>query len=179
MTFSHEPYYERMLAGEALELTASGSADIAPTSALITLRPGVRITALWNGEDVPFERELPVFRTDQPLVVQLSRSLIPDRTILHLEWAPPNSYVVDPDVRRRASAVFQLKERTNRLVIPASALAEVASHLPVEEGWFVFRIFEYHVIQDVLRIVRLKESMRESLRAVQSIGFGLYVKMRR
>ncbi len=86
---------------------------------------------------------------------------------------------MNPDVLRRASAVFQLRERTDRLVIPASALAEVASHLPDAEGGFVFRIYEYHVMQDVLQIVRIKEGIAENLRAVQSNGFGLYVKMRR
>jgi hypothetical protein len=179
VTFSHEPYYEHMLAGGAIELTASGSDDIEPTSASLTLRPGMRITSLWNGEHLSFEHVLTEFRTDKPLVVELSRQLDPDRTILHLEWAPPNSFVVDPDVRRRASAVFQLQERTDRLVIPASALAEIASHLPVAEGWFVFRIYEYHVMQDVLEIVRIKDGITESLRAVQSNGFGLYVKIGR
>jgi hypothetical protein len=179
VSFAHEPYYERMLAGEAIELTASGSEDIEPTSASITLRQGMRITSLRNGEELPFEHELTVFRTDLPLVVNLDRPLDPDRSLLLLAYAPPPPFDVDPDVVRRATAVFKLQERTDRLVIPASALAAVASQLPAPEGGFVFRIYEYRVMEDALEIVRIKDGITEALSALQSNGFGLYVRLRR
>ena len=179
VTFSHEPSYDRIVAGESIELTASGSDEIGPTSASITVNPGIRITTLWNGAELDFEHVRPEFRTDQPLVVELNRQLDPDMTVIDLAYVPPPPYEVDPDVQRRASAVFILQERTNRLVIPASALAEVASHLPEPEGGLILRIHEYHVMEDVLEIVRLKEGITESLSGVQSNGFGLYVRMRR
>lgn len=179
VTFSHEPFYEHMVAGGAIELTASGSADIEPTSASLTLRAGARITTMWNGVDLNFEQVRPVLRTDEPLVVELTRQLDPDRTLLRLAYAPPTPNDLDPDVIRRASAVFALQERTDRLVIPASALAEVASHLPEAEGGFVFRIYEYLVMEDVLEIVRIGDGITEKLSGLQSNGFGLYVQMRR
>ncbi len=77
----HEPFYEHMVAGGAIELTASGSDDIEPTSASFTLRAGARVTALSNGEDLDFQQERPVLRTDAALVVQLSRPLDPDRAL--------------------------------------------------------------------------------------------------
>ena len=71
-----------------------------------------------------------------------------------------------------------------RLVTPTpseleSALAEVASHLPEAEGGFVFRIYEYLVMEDVLEIVRIEDGITEKLSGLQSNGFGLYVQMRR
>ncbi|UCD25551.1 MAG: hypothetical protein JSW51_06455 [Gemmatimonadota bacterium] len=179
VVFHHESCYDRILAGQAVELTASGSDEIAPTSAAFTPQPGIRITALWNGEYLRFDRRLPLFHTDYPLVVELSRSIDPDMSVLHLHYVPPPRHDVDPDLLRRASAVFQLQERTDRLVIPASALAEVASHVTDAEGWYVFRIYEYHVMEDVLEIERLKAGITEMLTGLQSNGFGLYVRIRR
>ena len=86
---------------------------------------------------------------------------------------------MDPEVLRRASACFQLKEGTDRVVIPASALAEVASHLPEEEGSFVFRIFEYLVKEDALQIVRVEGGTTEDLSGIQVNVFGFYLRMRR
>ena len=179
VTFVHEPFYEHMVAGGAIELTASGSEDIEPTSASLTLRAGARIATVWNGMDLNFEQVRPVLRTDEPLVIELTRPLDPDRSLLLLAYAPPPPYDVDPEVVRRASAIFALQERTDRLVIPASALAEVASHLPEPEGGFVFRMYEYHVMEDVLEIVRVEDGIAETLSGLQSNGFGLYVTMRR
>jgi hypothetical protein len=89
----------------------------------------------------------------------------------------PPPYDLDDEVVSRASAVFMLNERTNRVVIPASALADVASHLPLEQGGFVFRIHEYLVQEDLLEIHRLRDGMTEPLNLLQSNGVGFYVRM--
>jgi hypothetical protein len=179
VTFAHAPFYESMVAGGEVELTASGSDEIAPTSASLTLDAGARVTALWNGEYLAFGQQRPVLRSDQPLIVELDRSLDPDRTVLFLIYAPAPTHDVDPASVRRARAVFMLTERTNRVVIPASALAEIASHLPVSEDGFIFRIHEYGVMEDVLEIVRLGDGITELLSGIQKNGFGWYVWMRR
>lgn len=179
VSFVHGPFYEHMVAGGAIELTASGSGDIEPASASVTLRAGARVTALSNGDDLDFRRERPVLRPDEPLVVELSRPLDPNRAVLRLSYAPAPGSGVDPDVVRRARAVFQLTETTDRVVIPASALAGIASHLPEEEGGFVFRVYEYLVKQDVLEIVRIENGTAESLSGLQVNVFGFYLRMRR
>jgi len=178
VTFAHEPYYEHMVAGGGIELTASGSDDIAPTSTTLTFRAGARVTGLSNGDEFAFEQERPVLRPDEPLVVELSRPLAPDRTVLYLFYAPAPQ-TVDPAVARRASAVFVLTETTDRVVIPASALTEMASHLPEAEGEYVFRIVEYIVKEDVLDIVRIDGDVAESLTGIQGNIFGFYLLMRR
>lgn len=179
VTFAHEPFYEEMIAGRAITVTASGSDDIGPTSGAVTLLPGARVTALSNGEPVDFERGRPVLRPHAPLVVELSRPLDPDRSLLYLAYAPPHQSGVDLSVIRRASVSFQLRERTNRVVIPAAALAEAASHLPVEEGEYVFRISEYLVTEDAMEIVRLADGTTESLSGLQVNVFGFLLRMRR
>ncbi|MGH9201977.1 MAG: hypothetical protein ACRD2A_12175, partial [Vicinamibacterales bacterium] len=179
VTFAHEPFYEHMLAGRAVELRASGSGDIAPTSASLRATVGARVTRLWNGSDLDFEKKMPVLRTDEPLVVELSRPLDPDRTIIVLAFFQPPPYNIDPAVADRASAVFMLKERTRRVVIPAAALADVAAHLPIAEGGLVFRIYEYVVAEDVLEIHRRRDGITEPLNFLQSNGVGFYVRMKR
>jgi hypothetical protein len=179
VTFVRQPFYEHVLAGGAVELTASGSEDVEPTAASLSFGEGVRITAIWNGEDLSFERERPVFRTDEPLVIELSRELDPDRTVLSLFYAPPTPYNTDPDIVRPASAVFQLQETTDRVVIPASALQEIASHLPEPEGAYLLGINEYTVTQDALQIVRIEAGTTENLTAVESNGCRLQVRMRK
>jgi hypothetical protein len=74
---------------------------------------------------------------------------------------------------------FQLKSRSDRVVIPAEALAEAASHLPVEEGLFIFRIYEYLPQNDVMTIVRVENGASESLSGLQVNVFGFYTRMRR
>lgn len=179
VTFAHEPFYDHMLAGNAVELRASGSGDIAPTSATLRATGGARVTRLWNGEDLDFEKQMPVLRIDEPLVVELSRPLDPDRTIILLAFVQPPPYNIDPEVANRASSVFMLKERTRRVVIPAAALADVAAHLPIAEGGLVFRIYEYIVSEDVLEIHRRRDGITEPLNFLQSNGVGFYVWMRR
>ncbi len=179
VSFVHEPFYERMVGGGEIDLTASGSADIEPTSASLTFRPGARVAVLWNGNDLAFDVERPVLRTDEPLVVELSRPLDPGRSVLILSYAPAPGSGVDPAVVRRASACFQLEKSTDRVVIPAKALAEVASHLPEEEGGFVFRIYEYLVKDDAFEIVRVEDGTSESLSGLQLNSFGFYLRMRR
>lgn len=179
VSFVHEPFYEHMVAGGVIELTASGSADIAPTAGSLTLRAGARVTALSNGEDLDFDQERPVLRTDEPLIVELSRPLDPDRAVLYLVYVPAPESGTDPEVVRRARAVFVLAERTDVVVIPASALAEVASHLPEPEGEFVFRISEYLVEEDVLEIVRNEEGKVEALSLIQANVFGFCLRIRR
>ena len=179
VTFVHEPFYEHMLAGGAVELTASGSEDIEPTAISLSFGPGVWVTGLWNGEDLSFEREQPVFRTDKPLVIELSRELDPDRTALSLFYAPPPPYNTDPEIVRPASAVFQLQETTDRVVIPAADLEEIASHLPEPEGVYLLGIHEYTVTQDALQILRIEAGITESLTALESNGCRLEVRMRK
>jgi hypothetical protein len=177
--FIHEPFYDGMLAGAALELTAGGSDEIAPTSATLTVTVPARVTGLTNGEELDFEHERPLLRNDIPLVVEFSRPLAPDRAVLHLACIPPPGPNLDPEAQRRASAVFALRNLTGRVVIPAAALAEVAAHLPQPEGECIFRIYEYTVAEDVLVIERLKDGITEGLNAVQSNGFGFNVHMTR
>jgi hypothetical protein len=179
VSFVPEPFYEHMVGGGAIELTASGSADLQPTSASVTVRPGARVVDLWNGEDLAFDQTRPVLRTDQPLVIELSRSLNPGQSVLRLSYVPPVGSGVALEVLRRASACFQLKRSTDRIVIPAEALAEVASHLPEEEGAFVFRIYEYLVKDDALEIVRVEDGTRQTLSGLQLNSFGFYLRMRR
>ena len=45
---------------------------------------------------------------------------------------------------------FQLNATTQRVVIPASVLGEIASHMVESEGAYVFRIIEYLVHEDAL-----------------------------
>jgi hypothetical protein len=71
-----------------------------------------------------------------------------------------------------------LNEEADRVVIPASALAEVASRLPLSEGQLMLRIYEYRVMEDVLPIVR-SDGISETLTGVQSNGFGVTVVMKR
>jgi hypothetical protein len=91
----------------------------------------------------------------------------------------PGARVVALEVLRRASACFQLKRSTDRFVIPAEALAEVASHLPEEEGAFVFRIYEYLVKDDALEIVHVEDGKSETLSGLELNSFGFYLTMRR
>lgn len=179
LTSVREPFYEHMLAGGAVELMAGGSDDIEPTATSLSFGEGVWITALWNGEDLNFEQERPVFRTDEPLVIELSRELDLDRTVLDLCYAPPPPYNTDPEIVRPASAVFQLQETTDRVVIPASALVEIASHLPEPEGVYLLGIGEYTVTQDALQILRIEAGITENLTALESSGCRLQVRMRK
>jgi len=179
VSFVHAPFYEHMLADGAIELTASGSEDIEPFSAALTLAEGARVTALSNGDDLYFERERQMLRTDEPLVVELSRPLDPSRAVLRLVYLPPPESDVDPETARRASAAFELMGRTDRVVIPASALAEVASHLPEEEGGFILRVSEYFVKEDVYRLVRVEDGTAETLSGLQVSHFTIYVGMSR
>lgn len=179
VTFAHEPFYEHMLAGGAVELRATGSADISQTSASLRVTAGARVTRLWNGADLEFGKKMPVLRTDAPLVVELSRPLDPDRTIILLAFIQPPPYNIDPAIADRASAVFMLNERTRRVVIPAAALADLAAHLPIAEGGLVFRIYEYEVAEDVLLIHRRRDGITEPLNLLQSKGVGFYVRMKK
>ena len=179
VTFAHEPFYDRMLAGSAVELRAGGSGDIAPTSALLRATVGARVTRMWNGSDLEFDKKMPVLRTDHPLVVELNRPLDPDRTIILLSFFQPPPYTIDPAIADRASAVFMLNERTRRVVIGADALADVAAHLPIAEGGLVFRIYEYVVAEDVLEINRRRDGVTERLNFLQSNGVGFYVRMKK
>jgi hypothetical protein len=176
VSFADEPYYERMVNGGAIELIAGGSDDLEPTSASLTFRPGARVTGLWNGEDLPFDRERPVLRPDRALAVELSRPLDPESSFVIMLYWPQGS--VDAEILRRASATFVLNRRSGRIVIPVSALAEMASHMVEPEGDFLFRIYERLVYPDTVGIVR-EDGTRESLSGVQSNGFGFYLKMRR
>lgn len=179
VSFSHEPFYESLLAGGEVVLAASGSQDIAPTGASLHMTASARVTGLWNGAVVDFEKAMPLLRTDAPLVIQLNRPLDPDRTVIHLTFFRPPPYDIDPELANRASAVFMLKERTSRVVIPAAALADVARKLPIAEGGMVFRIFEYVVQEDVLEIHRLRDGITESLNLLQSNSLGFYMRMKR
>lgn len=177
VAFAHEPFYEEMVAGSPLSLTATGSADIEPLAATVTLRPGARVTGLWNGGDLDFARSRPVLRPDEPLVVELSRPLEPDRSLLLLSYAPIGG--VDRQTYRNASATFQLKAPTDRIVIPASALAQIASHMVEDEGSYVFRILEYLVHEDALEIVYTGDGAEEALDGVQFNIFGFYLELHR
>ena len=176
VSFAHEPFYEDMLAGSPLTVTATGSAEVEPFSAAITLRPGAGVTGLWNGADLDFDRSRPVLRPDEPLVVELSRSLERDRALLFMSYAPAGG--ADAQTLRKASAVFQLETTTDRVVIPASALAEIASHMVEDDGRYVFRILEYLVHEDALDIVYV-DGPEEALDGVQFNVFGFYVDLHR
>lgn len=178
VTFVHAPFYEDMVAGAAVELTASGSDDIEPTSASLTMDAGARVVSLWNGKDLAFQVEKQLLDTHEPLIVELDRPLDPDWTILHFFYIQPPPYDMNPDSVRAASAVFMLDEQTDRVVIPAFALDQIASHLPVPDGQFMLRIYEYGVMENALRIVR-SDGITEDLTGIQSNGFSVTVRVRR
>ena len=177
VTFAHEPFYEDMVAESPLTLTATGSADIEPVSASVTLRPGADVTGLWNGSQLDFNASRPVLRPDEPLVVELSRPLDHDKTLLYLSYVPSGG--ADLETYRRASAVFQLKATTERVVIPAAVLGEIASHMVESEGAYVFRIIEYLVHEDALEIEYVADGSREALDGVQLNIFGFYLELHR
>lgn len=180
VTFRHAPFYERMIGGGALRLTASGSEEVAPVSTSVTLRPGARVERFWNGEDLHFERERPILRTDEHLVIELSRPLDADRALLRLFYIPPPGVEVGAELLDRARAVFELDRTTDRVVIPASALADVASHLAEgEENAFILRASEYISTDDVMELVQLETGTVESLSSIQINHFTIYVRVQR
>jgi hypothetical protein len=141
---------------------------------------GARVTALSNGDDLDFQQERPVLRTDEPLVVELNRPLDPDRALLRLMYVPPPVSGGPTEPIPGARAVFELERRTDRVVIPASALAEVASHVPeAVNGPYLLRISEYLLKEDVYEIVRAPDGTTESLSGLQVNHFSIYVRMNR
>ncbi len=179
VSFAHEPFYEQMVAGGSIQLTVGGSDEIDSTSSDITVQPGFRVDSIWNGEPVGFQQSMPIFTPDQPLVISFNRPLQPDQTIIHLVfWVTPQNEM-NGQISNNARAVFMLNESTSRVVIPASALNQIASHLPDGEGGFLLRIYEYHVMEDLFQIYRLDEGHTMPLKGVQSNMVGFLVKIRR
>lgn len=178
VSFAHEPYYERMLDGDALELAATGSEEVAPFSQLVTLTPGARIESISQGGPLDFRNQRPVLDTTDPLVVQLSRPIHPDKAFLRLFWVPPCCDPADPELLDRARVVFELNGPTDRVVIPAAPLAELESRLPDDtERVLILQVTEYLARADALEIVHLPEGTRESLSSVQANVFRVYAEM--
>lgn len=178
VSFTHEPFYEDLMAGQAVELTASGSEDMEPTSASVTVEEGPEVVSLWNGEELDFQEERPVLQPDADLVVELDRPIDPEEALLRIAYAPPPDADVDPSAVERARAVFGLTAPTDRVVIPESALAEVASHLPKDEGGFVFAVSEYDGEDGVLDLVRTEDGT-ETLAQRRVSHFTFYLRMQR
>lgn len=177
VTFTHEPFYEDMVAGQPLTLTASGSHEIEPLTTSVALTPGARVTAFDNGGELAFDRERPVLRPDEPLVVALSRAVDPDRTILYIRYVAPSGTDVDPAVVQQARAAFGLTARTDQVVIPASALTELANRLPPGGGALIFTISEYLVDDEALEVIRVEDGAAETLSGLQVNHFHIYVDM--
>lgn len=176
VTFAHEPFYESMLAGAAIELTGSGSMDVEPFTSDITLRPGARLAGLSSGGPLDFQNEQPTLRSDRNLVIDFSRPLDRERTVVHIVYldAPP----ADQELQRRASAAFQLMRSTDRVVIPHPALQRIKSEVPDVDGPFLLRVYEHVPLDDELRIERLPSGPNEALSGRQSNVLDLYFKMR-
>jgi hypothetical protein len=168
VVFATAPYYQQLLAGGEVNLSATGSSEIEPLLAPVRFASSARVIGLWNGQELDFERSRPVLRTDRPLVIAVSRALDPDRAWIWLAWFPRPGSGADPDAVRRASAVFELHRPTDRIVIPASALADLASHLPGPEGGFVLRISEYLVDDDAFDIGYASDGTAETLSRLQA-----------
>lgn len=178
VTFTHEPWYEHMIGGGAIELAGTGSDEIAPFSQPVTLTPGARIESISQGEELDFQHRRPILGTDEPLVVELSRPLDPGRAYLRLFYVPPCCDPADPDLLDRARVVFELNHRTDRIVIPASALAELESRLPDKpERVLILQATEYLARDGALEIVHLPEGTPESLSSVQANHIRVYVEM--
>lgn len=178
VSFVHEPFYEGMVGGQPVSLTASGSPEVHPASASFTVQPGPRVTTVWNGDVLPFESSMSELRHDQPLMLELDRPVDPDKTMIRIFYAPPNEAGVSSEVRRLASAAFGLLGRTDRVVIPPSALREIASHLPEALGGFIIQVSEYQIEDDVMDVT-YSDGIEETFAVLRASHFRIYARMPR
>jgi hypothetical protein len=178
VTFVEEPFYERMVNGRPVTLSVTGTTEVEPASASFVVRPGPRVVALWNGAALDFENVMSELRPDQPLMLEVDRPLDPDKTIVRIFYAPPNEAGVSPEVRQSASAAFTLLDRSSRVVIPPSALKEIASNLPEAVGGFIIQISEYEVEDDVMD-VKYSDGEEETFSVARASHFRIYARMPR
>jgi len=178
VSFRREPAYDNIMAGRPITLAAGGTDEVDPVSASFTVRPGPRVMDLWNGETVDFENSMPELRHDRPLMIELDRPLDPDRTLVRIFYVPPNDAGVSPEQRQLSSAAFMLLGRSQRIVIPPSALAEIARHLPEPVGQFIVQISEYLVDEDVMD-VRYSDGEEERFAVLRVSSFRIYATMAR
>lgn len=178
VSFRHEPAYDNIVAGRPVTLVVEGSDEVDPASASFALQPGPQVVDLWNGETVDFENSMPELRHDRPLALELDRPVERDRAIIRIFYAPPNDAGVSEDDRRLASAAFMLLGRSQRIVIPPSALSEMASHLPEPFGRYIIQISEYLVEDDVMD-VRYSDGEEETFSVIRTSSFRIYATMAR
>lgn len=178
VSFRHEPAYDNIVAGRPITLVIGGTNEVDPTSASFTVRPGPRVVDLWNGETIDFDRSMPELRHDRPLMIELDRPVDHDRAIVRIFYAPPNDAGVSQEQRRLASAAFMLLGRSNRIVIPPSALGEIAANLPEPVGQFIIQISEYLVEEDVMN-VRYSDGEEEEFAVIRNSSYRIYATMAR
>ncbi|MEM7414925.1 MAG: hypothetical protein AAF389_05460 [Gemmatimonadota bacterium] len=174
--FYHEPYYERMVAGQPVILSAPGSSEVDPATASLTLRPGPRLTGLWNGQSRDYQQSMQSLDVGEHLVIDLDRPLEADRGLVRLLYAPPNDAGVSEEDRRRASATFVLLDDTDRIVIPSSALRSISAHLPEVLGAFIIDVREYLVTPDVMT-VRYADDVSETFDMIRTSSVRVYARM--
>ena len=175
VTFSHGPAYDLFLDSGTATLTATGSDELEPFSADFSLRPSARITDLSSGGTLAFVGPQPLVSVGRPLVIDFDRPLDRETTVIRITYldTPP----ADQELQRRASAAFTLVGRTNRIVIPPSALRAIAAEVPDVDGPFMLRVSEHLQIEDLYSIER-PGAGTESLSGYQSNSITVYFRMR-
>jgi hypothetical protein len=120
-TFYHTQYHDRLVAGERITLTTTGSADVNAVTATVSASPIATLIELRNGEAVELDAATPpVLRVNSALILGFDRPLDRERAyLLFIPW--PNQ---GGGAKR---AFIQPRAATDRTVIPASVLADMVA----------------------------------------------------
>lgn len=143
-TFHHQAYHQRLLAGEPIRVTTTGSQDAEAVTATFSAAPMARLLELQSGDAlVGLNADAaPVLRTDRPLIFQFDRALDHERSyIVFIPW---------PNQGGGAERAFiRLRSSVDRVVIPSSVLADLVESAAQERVAYLVVVEEYHWEDDV------------------------------
>ena len=142
--FQYAPYHDRLVQGQPISITTTGSAAAGPVTATFSAYPTATLTRLENGDSLPLNASTPpVLNADRAVVFTFDRSLDPDRSYLLL--------IPFPHQKGGAQRVFlRLRSAGNRVVIPPSLLGDlianagdprVAYEVVIHEYWWKDNVF--------------------------------------
>lgn len=142
-TFHHTRYHDRLVAGEPITVTTSGSEQVEPV-ATFSVSPMARLIELRNG-DALFELNAvtpPVLRTDRPLSLGFDRALDGDQSyVVFIPWPNQGGGAQRAFIRPRAAA--------DRLIIPPSVLAGMVANASRTRVAYLVVIEEFYWENDV------------------------------
>ena len=145
IAFPEAPYRDAFLAGEPVTLQTSGTDAITPATATFSVKPYSTLVGMQSGDALDFERERPVIRAGEDLVLEFDRPLRPEETFIALIPLFGVGQPYSPEVRRQATARVQLLEPTDQVRLPSDVLQEIKSHT---EGAFEYTLTIFEVAHD-------------------------------